>query len=276
MTRVLALVGALFLATPALAADLELPTLSPRAEVMQTVGVVEITVNYSSPGKRERTVWGEVVPYGTLWRTGANAATTFETTGDIKVGGKDVPAGTYSLLTIPGEESWTVILNGNPTASTGRYNEKEDVARIDVKAGKGAERERLTFLFDGTTDKATELQLVWDGVKVGIPVEVDTDAIVKANLESYVSDASGGLARAARHLGDTKDFDGALKLIDASLAIERTWYNVFLKADFLHNNGDHKQAKALAAEALELGNAAGDGFFWKERVEKANAEWPRK
>ena len=124
MIRTLALAGALFFASPALAQDLDLPALSPHAAVTQTIGVVEVTVDYSSPGKRERTIWGELVPYGEMWRTGANAPTTLETSGDIKVGGEDVPAGKYAVLTIPGEEEWTVILHTSPRARAGDNYDK--------------------------------------------------------------------------------------------------------------------------------------------------------
>ena len=122
MIRTLILGASLALSVPASAQSLEMPALSPSAEVMQTVGVTEITVNYSSPGKRDRTVWGDLVSYGELWRTGANSATTFETSTDITVGGEAVPAGTYALFTIPGEETWTVILNKNADqGGTGQY-----------------------------------------------------------------------------------------------------------------------------------------------------------
>ena len=96
-----ALLSGLLSATPALAQDLSLPALSPAAEVMQRVGVVDITVAYSSPAKRGRTIWGDLVPYDELWRTGANRATTFETTGDLTVDGKEVPAGKYAIFSIP-------------------------------------------------------------------------------------------------------------------------------------------------------------------------------
>ncbi|MEZ4234735.1 MAG: DUF2911 domain-containing protein [Myxococcota bacterium] len=267
----------MLLAAPAHAEDLQLPVLSPRATVSQQVGVATITVDYSSPGKRERTVWGELVPYGEVWRTGANTATTFETTADLTVGGTAVPAGTYSIFTVPGESEWTFILNKNAEqAGTGDYDKGLDQVRLKVAPEKGQERERLTFLFSDTTDHDTRLDLVWAGVRVSVPVEVDTAKAVNASIDRYVDDVSGGLASAARYKADNKDLDGALKLLDASIAIEKTWYNTWLKADALHQKGDNKAAYKLAQEANELGKAAGDGFFWKDRVEKALAEWKKR
>lgn len=262
-------------AAPAAAQDLELPAASPRATVSQHVGVVEIEVDYSSPGKKDRTVWGELVPYGTMWRTGANAATTLETDGAIKVGGVDVPAGKYSVFTIPGETEWTVILNKNPAASTGSYDQAQDAARVTVKPTAGGERERLTFLFADTDDDSTQLDLEWAGVRVGVPIEVATGALVEANIASYTKSASRGLVSAARYELDHGNLDEALKLVDASLAIDKTWLNTFVKADALHQKGENKAAYKLAQEALALGTGQ-EGFFWKDRVEKAVAEWPKK
>lgn len=271
------LFAALALLGSASAQELELPVLSPRAEVMQQVGLVEVTVNYSSPGKRDRTVWGELVPYGELWRTGANTATTLETTGELKVGGQTVPAGKYAVFSIPGDKEWTLILNKNPDqGGTGSYDEALDQVRVKVVPDKGAARERLTFLFSDTDEDSTVLELVWDGVRVGLPIEVDTAAAVSTGIEAYVSSASGGLARAARYRIDHGDLDGAMPLLDASIAVEETWFNTWLKADLLHQKQENKAAYKLAVRAKELGDAAGEEFFWKDRVEKALAEWKKK
>lgn len=268
--------GALLL-QPAFAQGLELPALSPHAEVGQTVGVVDLTVNWSSPGKRDRTIWGELVPYDTLWRTGANMATTFETTGDLTVGGTAVPAGKYAVFSIPGKDEWTVILNKNPDQGNVQdYDQALDQVRIKVKPVEGPDRERLTFLFSNTDDKGTRLDLEWAGVRIEVPITVDTAGMVKANIDTWTADTSDGLARAAQYKAENGDLIAAVKLIDASLAIEKSWYNTWLKADILHRSEDNKAAYKLALEAQTLGKAAGDGFFWKDRVEKAVAEWKKK
>lgn len=268
--------AALLVSTPAFAQELALPALSPSAEVSQQVGVVDLTVSYSSPGKRGRTVWGELVPYGEMWRTGANMATTLEVTGDVKVGGKDVPAGKYAVFTIPGENEWTVVLNKNPNqGGTGKYDEALDLVRVKVKPEAGADRERLTFLFSDTDADSTRLDLEWAGVRVGVPVEVDTAGMVNANIERYTGSVGDGLADAARYRAEHGDLAAALTLIDASMALEQTWYNTWLKADFLHQQGEAKSAYKYALTAKELGDAS-ESFFWKARVEKALAEWKKK
>jgi hypothetical protein len=267
----------LVLLSPSFAQDLTLPAASPRAEVMQRVGVLELRVNYASPGKKDRTIWGELVPYDTLWRTGANAATTFETDGDLTVGGVAVPAGKYSLFTIPAKDAeWTVVLNKDATANTGNYDEKKDQARFKVKPEEAPARERLTFLFSDTTDTGTRLDLEWAGLRLSVPVTVDTAGIVKQHIATYTTDASDTLAGAARYRAENGDLPGAVTLIDASIAVEPSWYNTWLKADFLHQQADHKNAYKLAQKAQEMGSKVGDDFFWKDRVEKALAEWKKK
>lgn len=270
------LIALALLSAPAQAQELELPALSPRAEVSQEVGLVEVTVNYASPGKRDRTIWGELVPYDKMWRTGANAATTLEVTGDIEVGGKEVPAGKYSVFTIPGKDEWTVILNKNPDlGGTRNYDEALDQARIQVKPEEAPERERMTFLFSDTDQDSTRLDLEWAGLRVGVPIEVDTKAMVAEQVDAYVDSVGSGLASAARYQADEGKLDQAVKLIDASIALDQTWYNTFLKAEFLHKQGDAKTAYKLAQQAHAMGLEA-ENFFWKERVEKALAEWKKK
>ena len=258
--------------TPASAQSLDLPALSPRAEVMQTVGVTEIRVNYASPGKKGREIWNDLVPFDKLWRTGANQATTLETSGPIQVGGTTVPAGTYSVFTIPGEASWTVIFNSNPESMASSYDESLDVARLDVAPKAGEARERLTFLFTDTTDAATRLDLEWDGVRVEIPISTDTATLVADSVESFQSDTASRLIAAARHYARAEDYDRALELMDTSIGIKKSWFNVWVKADILKQSGSSRQAWRLAKEAQALGESS-DNFFWEDRVKKAVAEW---
>lgn len=265
--------AALLLATPAVAQKIDLPAPSPSAMVMQQVGVANVTVSYSSPAKRGRTIWGELVPFDKLWRTGANGATTLETSHDIMVGGAKVPAGTYSLFTIPGKTEWTVIINKNAKqGGTRNYDEKLDQARIKVKLAPGAARERLTFLFSDTTDASTNLDLEWDGGLVRMPITADTAGQVAAGINDFKSKSARGLANAARYHADKDDLPGALTLIDASLAAERTWFNVWLKAEMLGKMGKKKPALKLAKEAYAMGEKD-DYFFWKDKVAKAIKDW---
>jgi hypothetical protein len=168
----------------------ELPQPSPKARVEQRVGLTDFAVDYSSPGVKGRKIWGGLVPFDELWRTGANAATTLKASRDFTFGGTAVPAGTYSVFTIPGKKTWTVILNTNTkVAATRGYEEKDDVARVSVTPTSAPLRERLAFLFANTTDDATRLDLEWEKLRVSVPITVDTTAQARANIDKALEDA---------------------------------------------------------------------------------------
>ena len=177
----------------------ELPAPSPHARVEQRVGVTDFSVDYSSPGVKGREIWGALVPYGELWRTGANRATVLEASKDFVFGGKPVSAGSYSLFTIPGKSEWTVILNSQADLpGTRGYDEAQDVARVKLTPTASPARERLTFLFSNTTDDATRLDLEWAELRVSIPIGVDTAAQVNANIDKAPPLRVGALAARQR------------------------------------------------------------------------------
>ena len=157
------------------------PKPSPTAKVQQDIGTTTITVDYSSPAVKKRKVFTELVPPGKMWRTGANASTKLTANKDITVGGKPVPAGTYSLLTIPGK-TWTVVLNKDTSigGNMDKYKESEDVARFTVTPKSIPARERLTFIFSDFTDTGGNLDLEWDKVRVSIPITVSSDTSAAA------------------------------------------------------------------------------------------------
>lgn len=265
------------LSGPAFAQDLELPVPSPRAQVSQQIGTVTVTVDYASPAKRGRTVWGELVPYGETWRTGANTATSIESTGDLTIGGVAVKAGKYALLTVPGESEWTVILNEDTNLwGTGGHDPKRDVAKFTAKPASGPDRERLTFVFVDTTDAGATLELEWAGTRVGLPIAVDSVARANKAIDTYASRVPRRLADAGLYKAANGDPTGGLALIEQSLAVKPTWYAAWAKAKVLSEQKDAKGAYKAAQEALALGNAAGTGFFYKDQVEKALKEWPKK
>lgn len=257
-------------------APLPLPALSPHASVTQTVGVTDITVDYSSPGRKERVIFGGLVPWSRLWRTGANAATKLTVSRDVTVAGTAVKAGTYSIFTIPNEASWTVILNTNPGATTDSYDPKLDALRFEAKPTQVPRRERMAFIFSDMTDDGVRLDLEWEDTRVSLPIAVATAALAKADIDGYVAGAWRPLAGAARYTAASlKDAPRAMQLIDASIAVQETWYNVWIKAGFLAETKDKKGAYKLAQRALELGRND-KGFFFKDQVEKALKEWPKK
>lgn len=254
-------------------AAIELPRPSPAASVSQRVGVTDIRVEYSSPAVKDRKVWGELVPYGELWRTGANAATKITFSRDVNVAGVDVKAGTYSLLTIPGKGKWTLILNSDAgLAGTRGYDEKKDVVRAQVSTRKIPRRERMTFLFADTTDDSSELRLEWSELAVQIPIRTATE---KQSMESITGSAAD-LSAGARYLLDAnKEPARALVLAESAVNIDASWSNTYVLARAQAANGRYAEAVATAKKAHELGMKA-EYFFWKDDVEKSIKQWSAK
>lgn len=257
----------------------ELPAPSPKARVEQRVGLVDFSVDYSSPGVKGRKIWGTLVPYDKPWRAGANAATKITASRDFKFGGVAVPAGAYSVYMVPGKGSWKVALNSDPNAQgNDGFDTKKDVASVTVapKAIKG--RERLTFLFSGTTDNATRLDMEWDKVGIYVPIEVDTKAMAMANIEKAQQEAWRPLANSARYLLESGgDMDKALSLAEQSIAIKATWLNTWVRAQLLAKKNRVPDAVAAAEQAIQLGT--GDRIFesfYKPDVTKALAGWKKK
>lgn len=142
---------------------------SPPAKVSEEIGDATVTIDYSQPAVKGRTVWGELVPYGKVWRTGANEATTFEVSQDVEIEGQTLPAGKYALFTIPAEDEWTIIFNKEPNQwGSGNYDESKDALRVKVKPEKSDEmHERLTF----EIEKDGEVEMMWENLEVEFSVD---------------------------------------------------------------------------------------------------------
>lgn len=263
---------------PAAAQTLDVPAPSPLAKVEQRVGITDFAIEYSSPGVKGRAIWGGLVPYDELWRTGANAATKLTASRDFSFGGQKVPAGTYAVFTIPGKASWTVILNKNTKLNgTNGYDTKEDAARVTVTPETVPARERMTFLFSDTTDEGTRLDLEWAGLRVSVPVTVDTQGQVQAGIDKALGDAWRPHYTAGRYLLENGgDVDTAIGYFDTSIAVKPTWWSYWFRAQALAKKGSAADAVASAQKAQELGK--GDNIFenfFKEDVQKAVDGWKK-
>ncbi|MDC0713690.1 DUF2911 domain-containing protein [Stigmatella sp. ncwal1] len=259
-------------------AQLELPPASPAAKVMQVVGLTEISVDYSSPAVKGRQIWGGLVPWEQVWRTGANAATKITFGRDVTFGGKPVPAGTYALVTIPSEKGWTVVLNKELRLYGGgkSYDAKDDVVRVSGAASEIPNRERLAFLFSNTTDDQTSLDMEWEKLRISVPIQANTAAQAQENIQAMVNGSWRSLANAGRYVADTsKDYPTALKYLDSSLAIQSHWYNNWFKADILARSGKYAEARKLAQTAWDMGQKD-PNFFVKDAVAKALVDWKGK
>jgi len=257
----------------------EMPQPSPSASVMQRVGLTDVTVAYSRPAVNKRVIFGDLVPYNELWRTGANKITTITLSTDAKLNGQDVKAGTYSLLTIPEADQWTIILNKNKEMwGTGGYKQSDDALRTRVAVGQGAFNERFTISFENITDNGADLIFAWSTTRVVVPITVETEKMVEAGITKGLMDASRACRSAAEASQAKKEYDKALMYIDQSIALNNYWYTNWIKAEILAAKGDKKAAKVQGEKALTMGEEAfkarGEDFTtYKEDLTKEMNAW---
>ena len=161
---------------------LDLPRPSQHAVITQRIGITDVTINYHRPMVNKRKVWGGLVPYGQVWRAGANENTTIKFTDPVTIEGKPLPAGAYGLHMIPGENEWTVIFSRNSTSwGSFTYNQAEDALRVTVKPQATEFHESLTYDFDDVNPDSTVVTLRWEKVAVPFKVGVNTHEIVEQN-----------------------------------------------------------------------------------------------
>lgn len=245
------------LLTTALAAQAGPPRLSPRASVMQVVGNTELEISYGRPAVRGRQIWGALVPYDKVWRTGANEVTTFKTTSDVKIEGKPLPAGTYALVTIPRQDRWTIIFNKDAEQwGAFDYDEKKDVLRVDVKPVQSNLQERMEFLFDEFNDDSADVILRWENVAVPFTVTVDTPkvALAKAEAELAGTPKASTLTSWARWFQEhDASQDKALAWVQKAIAMPDggTYWAYAVQARLLAKAGKASEAKQSAQKALE-------------------------
>jgi hypothetical protein len=165
-----------FAAGPALAQERgnEEPRTSPNAAVSQTIGTTEVRITYGRPSVNDRVIFADdgLVPYGEVWRTGANEATTFSVSDDVMIEGESLPAGTYALYTIPGEDTWTLVLNSEADQWGMNYDTGKDVLRVEVSPEASDMREMMMFSFTDVTDTAGTCVLHWAETRVPFEIEV--------------------------------------------------------------------------------------------------------
>ena len=207
------------------AVELKLPTLSQRSIVTQRIGLTDITINYCRPLVGGREIWGKAVPYGRVWRAGANENTTISFTDDVSIEGKPLPAGTYGLHTIPAADQWTIIFSKNSTSwGSFSYDEKEDALRVTVKPRPAEFTEALAYTFDELKPDSAAATLRWEKVAVPFHVSADVNAIVLRSIQNQLRNTGGftwaGYDEAANWLLDTnQNLDQAMKWEDRSIQI---------------------------------------------------------
>ncbi|MBI2212257.1 MAG: DUF2911 domain-containing protein [Acidobacteria bacterium] len=260
---------ALAVSLPALG-QISLPRPSPNASVHQLVGVTDVTVVYSRPGVKERKIWGELVPFDKVWRTGANEATIITVTKDVKVNGSDLKAGSYSIHTIPTTGDWTIIFN-SAADPKGFYNydETKNVMQLTVTPKAHEMTERLAFSFPAVDDKSAMLELAWEKLAIELKIETDTQAQVMAQAKASLEDWRPAF-QAANYAWEQGAKADAMKWIDQSVAAKESMSNLTLKSRMLADGGMAKDAIATIEKAIAIGKAANANTA---NAEKLLAEW---
>ena len=276
LPAVAAAIAATFLVVSPALAQLDLPRPSPKATVAQTVGLTDVTVTYCRPSVKGRTIWGGLVPYDQVWRTGANEATTITFTDDVTVEGTKLTAGTYGLFTIPGKDEWTVIFNkGAKQWGAYEYKQADDVLRIKVKPHGDEFRELLTIWFPTVSTDSATLAICWEKVAVSVPIGVDTTNKVLAAARKAVDDWRLPYRAATFCLDNNVNLAEARVWMNKSVAMKETMYNLAGQARFLALDGKKADAIALATKAITVGKAA-DPKADTAMVDNLIKEWEKK
>lgn len=257
-------------------AQIRLPQPSPAASVSQVVGTTDISVKYSRPLLRGRDVYGGVVAYDKVWRTGANGTNQITISNDVMVAGQKLAAGTYSIFSIPTAGDWTLIFNKDLSAQEYSYSQEKDVLRVTVKSMTVAKTEAFTIDFTGLSDSTADMNITWSDKKVVAPITVETSKMVEAAITKASNDNAGMMRTAADYLSGKGKLDQALKMANASIAGGETFRNVWTKAQILSKLGNYAEALPLAQKALALGGNDTGFAGMKSAVEKGIADYTAK
>lgn len=259
----------------------DLPQASPISKVEQRIGLTDVTIKYSRPSIKGRKVWGDVVPYKAVWRTGANACTIISFSDNVSINSQAVPAGEYSLFVIPTETDWTVILNKNTKLwGSDGYKQEEDVVRFTVKPDMNAAFvETMLFAFDNIKIDGADLSLMWEKMKLTFRINIDTDTKAIVNIKKAVAEAENTYrtynASATYLLDANKDFPQALDWAKKSVAMQEKFWNVYTLSRAYAANNMYKEAILTAEKSLKLAQESKQEAYIKLN-QKNIEEWKKK
>ncbi|MGI8468307.1 MAG: DUF2911 domain-containing protein [Pyrinomonadaceae bacterium] len=277
-------------------AQVNLPRESQRQEISQTVGDTKISIVYHRPNVKARKIWGCqtndllpkdgvsypcLVPYGQVWRTGANENTTFEVSNDVVVNGQKLPAGKYGLHTIPNKDDWTIIFSKvNDAWGSFTYDRKNDALRVTAKPQTGAFQETMSINFDGVLPTVAEVTIAWENLRVPFTVDVGdvsgrTLTQIRAAIQNRKADDIRPLNQGANYVLTSKiknSYDEALGWLDESLKSKETFSTLNLKARILAEAGRKQDAIIAGEKAVQIGKAATPPID-TSALEKLIADW---
>ena len=260
-------------------AQIRTPAASPGAKLEQAVGLSTITVDYSRPSAKGRKVFGDLVPYGQFWRTGANTGSKITFSDDVKINGKELKKGKYSLFTIPGEMEWTIVFHKNADLNVpggDGYKMEDEALRFMAKAEKMAKmKETFTIEFDNLKDGGVDLFLAWEYTRVAFNIDVNTDAKVVSSINAVMNGPSANdyMAAANYYMNSGKDINKAVEWAakGVSMGANQFW-NLRAYSLILAKAGKTSEAIAAAQQSLAKAKEANNNDYIKMN-EKSIADW---
>jgi len=258
---------------------LDLPDQSQRAEISQRIGITNVTIKYHRPLTKDRKIWGGLVPYGQVWRGGANINSTISFTDPVMIEGQPLAAGTYGLHLIPNPDEWTIIFSKNSTSwGSFTYDQAEDALRVNVKPRAAEMRNALTYDFDDLQPDSAVVTLAWEKLAVPFKVGVDVHSVVQASLKKQLRNLSQytwmSWDDAANYfLAEKIALDEALKYTGNSIQIEDRFDNEMTKSNVLKALNRNDEAEAARKKALDLANPLQTHLYARQlQTEKRNEE----
>lgn len=273
-----------FLITSTSYAQVRLPQASPEAMVRQTIGLTDVSIRYHAPGVKGRKIFGNLVPYGQLWRAGANEATLITFTDEIFLNHERVPAGTYSFFILPESDSvWHVVLNRDTTLwGLEGYDELQDVAYLRVKPKKVPFQETMQFSFSDITTNTGYLHMTWENSRVSIHIETEIEKKALENIKKALATAEPDdwyiWAQCADYMLPRKEHhEKALEWINKSITIKETFFNTWVKAKLYARNNEYQMAASLTEKAIKLGKEEPESYKTYERdIITAHNAWKKR
>ena len=245
-------------------AQMQTPAPSPASELHQTVGLTDVVIKYSRPSMKGRTIFGGLVPYDAIWRTGANMSTTVSFSDPVKVGGKSLEAGTYALYTKPGEEQWEVYFytDSNNGGLPAQWDDSKVAATVTAPVMEmPMPVETFTITVDDLTNNGASLGMLWENTYVGVPFEVPTTEKAMKSIQSVMSGPGPNqyFAAASYYFDEGQDLEQAKTWIDKATEMSPNAYWMWrVKSLIYAKMGDKKGAIAAAKKSLEVAKEAGN------------------
>jgi len=278
-TKLLTLV--LILSAFTFQAQIKTPAPSPSAKIEQAIGLSDVSVDYSRPAMRGRTIYGDLVPYGKLWRTGANMRTKFTTSTDLSIEGEELKKGSYAILTIPNKDTWDVIFYTEYEAggAPATLDESKVAAKVTVKVHPmDGNMENFTFGFGELSDSSSGMMhIMWEKTRVSLKIETPTDEIASKSIEKVIAGPSANdyFGAASYYHSTGKDLNKALEWVTKAVEMnpDAFWMSrqkSLIQADL----GDKKGAIASAQTSLAVAEKAGNADYVKMNKESI-AEWSK-